>query len=152
MQFNQKNISLAGHWEPLSLTLVQNEGCGNSVPDIGVWHNANLILSPKAVDVLRAYLEPNGELLPVTLDSEQYYIFNCLNEVEPDLSKSKRVVEGRYFMDVESLVFADDISAAIFKTPFDNNRSLFCSEDFKNAVETDELGGIYFGRDLAAFM
>jgi hypothetical protein len=152
MQFSQNNVELSLHWEPLTLSYVENEYCGSDIPDIGIWHSASLILSDKAMSVLRPLIEVYGEILPVTCEGKPHYIFNCRNQVDADETQSKRVMSEGFFMSIESLAFPASEDSRLFKSPFENNQSLFCDDDFKHAVEVNGLGGIYFGEHLASFM
>jgi hypothetical protein len=152
MQFSQNNVELSPYWEPLKITYVQNEDCGDAIPDIGIWHGASLILSEKAMNVLRPMIESYGEILPATCEGKPHFIFNCRTLVDADEAQSKRIMSEGYFMSVESLVFPASMEANLFKTPFENNQSIFCDDELKDAVETNGLGGVYFGADLTAFM
>ena len=151
MQFGQKNIALEANWEPLTISLRENDGSENKLPDICLWRGASMILSRNALSVLRPILSDLGELLPVKFNDEEYALFNCLVEVSADESKSVRVEEDGFFMDVDSLEFPSDTRAPIFKSPFENNRNLFCTDEFKKMVEEKDFGGIYFGQNLVDF-
>lgn len=152
MQFSQQNIALQSHWKPLKITFRQNDESKNKVPDIGLWRNASMILSPKATEVLRPMLVKLGELLPLDFEGKEYSLFNCMTEVAADESLSVKVEEDGFFMDVEKLAFSSILSTPIFKSPFENSRNLFCTESFKAAIEGAGLSGIYLSEDLVGFM
>jgi len=152
MQFSQNNVALAEHWKPLKVTYFQNEDSGNAIPDIGIWHGTSLILSEKAMAVLSPIIECYGEILPVVCEGHPHFIFNCRTQVDADLTQSKQIMSEGYFMSIETLVFPASGDACLFKSPFENSQSIFCSNKFKKTVEANELGGIYFGTDLTAFM
>ncbi len=66
------------------------------------------MLSPKAYRLLKELLEPFGEFLPVTIDDERYFTFNCLTFVDADESQSeKQLYEGEE-VGIKSLVFGFD--------------------------------------------
>lgn len=152
MQFSQLNFKLAPYWKPINVSLRQNEGSKNEIPDVSLWRGASMILSDRALAALNTMLHPLGEMLPVRFQDRKYALFNCLTEVDPDKEQSVRIEEGGYFMDVQKLVFPEGIGTPLFKCPFENNRNLFCSEEFQSAFAKNGLGGIYFGEDLVDFM
>jgi hypothetical protein len=152
MQFSQLNIAMADNWEPLRVSYTQNEDCGNALPDIGIWKSASLILSERAAEVLKPLISEYGEFLPVTCVGNTHYVFNCLTNIDADKAASVRVMEGEFFMDVAALTFPEATKEVVFKSSFENSRNIFCSEAFKDAVESNGLGGIYFGEDLVSFM
>lgn len=152
MQFCQRNISLKEFWTPLELSFFQTEGGKDTLPDIGFWKSSSLILSEKALVALHSYLIPHGEILPLTYYDQSYYVFNCLTDIEPDLSVSEGIFYDGHFCDVKSLVFKPDVKATLFKTSFENCKKLYCTGEFKSIVEKEKLGGIYFSEDLTAFM
>jgi hypothetical protein len=152
MQFSQLNIAMADNWEPLRVSYIQNEDCGTALPDIGIWKGASLILSEKAAEVLKPLISEYGEFLPVTCLGNTHYVFNCLTNVDADEVNSKQIMEDGFFMDVEALTFPEASKEVVFKSSFENSRNIFCSEAFKDAVESNGLGGVYFGGDLVSFM
>lgn len=110
-----------------------------------------MIFSHNALAVFRPMLSNLGELLPVKYNGQDYALFNCLTEVPADESQSVRIEEDGFFMDVDSLVFSSDTTVPIFKSSFENNRNLFCTDEFKKLVEENGFGGIYFGGNLVGF-
>lgn len=152
MQFSQRNLKMAPYWKPLNISLRQNQGSKNEMPDVSLWRGASMILSDRALGILNTLLQPLGEILPVVFQGKEYALFNCLAEVDPDKELSVRIEEGGYFMEVQKLVFPSGIAAPVFKCPFENNRNLFCSDEFQSVVAEHGLGGIYLGEDLVDFM
>lgn len=151
-QFSQSNQALLDCWTPLNISLRHNEDSENIIPDLTLWRGASLILSKKAVDVLKPTLAALGEFLPLRFEGSNYALFNCLTEIEADHDASTRIEEQGFFMDVEALAFPADTTASIFKCPFENNRNLFCTDDFKRQVIESRLGGIYFRDKLTDFV
>lgn len=151
MQLSQTNTAVANYWQSLPVSIKENKDSKNRMPDLGIWRGATLFLSPKALVCLKPLLADVGEFLPLNMNAAQYTLFNCLTQVDADPDKSARTEENGFFMDVEKLVFPTDISFPLFKSPYENNRNLFCTERFKLAIEEDRLGGIYFSEDLVDF-
>lgn len=152
MQFSQSNRALAQYWSPIDVIVRANDGSANNVPDLTLWRGASVIMSDRAVEALKPMISSCGEFLPLNFEGKLYALFNCRKEVAADPQRSVRIEEGGYFMDVEKLVFSDDVDTPIFKSPFENNRNLFCTDRFRTAVVENGLGGIYFGDDLTEFM
>lgn len=105
--------------------------------------------SPRAVDVLKDFLEPNGELLPVRHPCGLYYVFNCTTICNCiDVSKStfedpSRGVTGT----IDRYVLIPEMVEG--KTLFrirPEILSLYCNEEFVNRVNTERLNGFVFAK------
>jgi hypothetical protein len=147
LDFCQTNCRLASWWpNPDALFISQSDGEADSIPDISKWIDASLVLSPKAHRLLGATLEQWGDLLPVMVKGERYYIFNCQTTGEVDLSLSvKEYFEGEE-IGVKKIVFnaSDTSEKLLFKTPFNSCIEIYCGERFKSLVEEFSLTGIQF--------
>ncbi len=113
------------------------------VPDLS-WNVGKLYLSPKACKVLKPIVSLHGELLPVTHDAGEGYLFNCLKVLSPvrELSVHSPLT-GNF-----SIVFDEDsVSEVIFKSEIDFD-ALFCSEEFRAVVLDNHLTGLSFSEDL----
>lgn len=152
MQFSQNNTALSEFWRPIDVTMRMNDGSANKVSDLTLWRGASLIMSDRAVGALTPMLSSFGEFLPLQFEGKRFALFNCRNEIDADPHASVRIEEAGYFMGVEKLVFSDNVDSPIFKSPFENNRNLFCTDEFRSAVLENRLGGIYFGQDLTEYM
>lgn len=150
--YSWDNIPLKDYWVDIGAKFV-DVGLNNSVnPDITTWNGANLVLSPNAYDKLKKHLSPLGEFLPLTIDNETYYVFNCLNTVQTDTSVSEADIVDNLWMGVKSIGF-DETSVRnnlIFKTQFDRCSALYCGDTFKKLVEDSNLKGLIFNEDLLA--
>lgn len=123
------NLPIAQYWQPIAFVLNEyQEPC--ELPDISEWSSMNLVLSEKAVSVLKSYLDACGELLPLASDGLTYYFFNCLKISE--LSEDSDV-------------------PPIYKSNHGGGWDLFCSDAFRRAVESAGLKGLKFTSDIAAF-
>lgn len=103
----------------------------------------HLFLTEYASEVLKTYLR-EGELLPVTYDNKNGFIFNPLKILEANTAMSLRDNNG----DISSLAF--DGEAPVFKTEFDRYSGVYCNSEFKNAIEKAGLKGAVFSADLSA--
>lgn len=140
--FSTENIAMAGFWELFKTGFSEIEGEENLIPDITTWIDATLFLSPKAHRLLGDSLTPFGELLPIVIEDETYYLFNCLKTVSKDEEKSS---DEELFL-VESEI-KDDL---VFKCVEAPRKDVFCSERFKQLVEDFDLKGVVFETNLAS--
>lgn len=147
LDFCQANGGMAGWWPAPETSFIAESGDeSDPIPDISKWIDASLVLSPKAHRLLGALLEQWGELLPVIISSEKFYIFNCITFSEVDLSLSeKEYFEGEE-VGIRKIVFdeTDVAEKLIFKTRFDSCVGIYCAERFKFLVEDLGLTGIEF--------
>ena len=147
--FAIENFSMAKYWPSLDSEFVS---LNNSlpIPDISKWINASLVLSPKAYRYLNEVLKPYGEFLPVKIEQENYYIFNCLTLVEADKTASEKQYCDGVEVGIKSLVFhaASVGDNLIFKCSYQHCIDLFCSERLKNIIQDFGLIGISFDKNL----
>src|SRR5690606_27821066 len=90
MHFSRHNLRLADHWKKFSGRFKKVQSGATAIPDITCWRGATLVLSDSALKSLKQTLQPNGELLPIICNGENYYIFNCLSLAEIDKSQSSQ--------------------------------------------------------------
>ena len=151
MSYGWDNLSLKDAWIDIGASFVEVEGLSLSKrPDITTWNGANFVLSPKAYGLLEQTLRKYGEFLPITIDDEEYQVFNCLNVVHADKEKSESDIVDGLWMGVKSIGFKDeDIkSNLIFKSRFDRCGSIYCGDEFKQLIEELKLEGLLFLKDL----
>lgn len=106
------------------------------------------VFSPKAAKVLADFLEPNGELLPITCGGEEYFVFNVtrvIDALDEDNCELKRFDSGR-IMFVESFCFFPEklIGINLFKVPQCILQDVFVTEPFVERVKTAKLKGFKF--------
>ena len=119
------------------------------IPDISRWIDSSLVLSPKAYRILGEMLLDSGEFLPVFIEDETFYIFNCFVEGEADEEKSEFNYAGDMQMELKTLEFKPSASELlVFKTKLESCLTLYCGGRFKDAVETYDLTGIIFDEKL----
>ncbi len=153
MSYGWDNLSIKEAWVDLGGRFVEVEGLSTSKrPDITAWNGANLILSPKAINLLGDKLREYGEFLPITIDDEPFQVFNCMNVVQADKAKSKSDIVDGLWMGVKSVGFKDEDIAnnLIFKSRFDRCGAIYCGDEFKNLIEGLELEGLLFLTDLVS--
>jgi hypothetical protein len=150
--YSWNNLSLKEHWVDIGATFIDAELNNTKNPDITVWNSSNLVLSSSAYDALAPKFESYGEFLPITVDGEIHYVFNCLNAVEADKTKSQADIDNDLWMGVKSIGFSDEIVAnnLIFKTRFDRCSALYCGQVFKDLVQSLGLEGLLFTEDLVS--
>lgn len=124
--FSRNNLSLAPYWPSMATGFSEIEGNENLIPDIAVWIDATLLLSPKAYRLLGDLLLPYGEFLPIHIENEIYQIFNCLTVVD---------LNG----DIQTKVAfkPSDVSDEIDMT-------VYCSDRLKDAIQSFGLLGVIF--------
>ncbi|ROR98676.1 hypothetical protein EDC56_3412 [Sinobacterium caligoides] len=146
MDFSFNNLSFSSWW-PKPEARYTGGGPGAEIPDVSLWLDGSLSLSPKANRYLGELLRDCGEFLPVTVNDEVFYIFNCLRFGEEDTAKCHRS-EG-YIDTVTELAFEESVSELVlFKSKLCRGQTLYCNEIFKRAVESLGLTGIAFSTDL----
>lgn len=133
--FSMENLALAQYWKPVSTGFSEIHGEKNLSPDICNWIGATLVLSPKAYRFLKETLNPFGEFLPVLIDNDTYYIFNCLTVVNGDSSAS------HFSFSTESI--RDKL---IFKSTEQHCIDIYCTDRLKDAIESFGLRGVMFDR------
>lgn len=147
LDFSQTNCRMVDWWPaPDTAFISESGGKSDPIPDISKWIDASLVLSPRAYRLLGATLEKWGELLPVIINGEKFYIFNCHTTGEVDLSQSeKEYFEGEE-VGVKKIAFdSGDISEKlVFKTPFNSCIEIYCGDRFKSLVEEFALTGVQF--------
>lgn len=124
--FSLENLALAKYWKPLRAGFSEIQGEKNLIPDICNWIGATLFLSPKAYRFLKETLTPFGELLPVLIEDDIYYIFNCLTIAVGDISTESTK------------------DKLIFKIPEKYCIDIYCTDRLKDAIESFDLRGIIF--------
>lgn len=139
-----RNTEMAAWWDRPEVSFTPGS---EEVPDISVWLDSMLLLSPKAHRLLFDILKDYGEFLPILVGDDEYFLYNCLTFCE------EASTEGEYQDDqlimLTSLKFADSAeSKTIFKSKIEHGMTPYCNQQFKNAVESFELKGLSFDIDL----
>lgn len=149
--FSLNNISFKEHWSHIESKFTPIGGDDSApIPDIARWINATLVLSSKAHDTLHKLMEPFGELLPVQVGEETFYVFNCLTLAKVDDNQSEQVFFEGQPVDIKKMVFDENDIAGktLFKTKYNKCIDVYCNDEFREAVEKSGLKGVQFKRDL----
>lgn len=105
------------------------------------------IFSRRAVTALRDILEENGELLPVTIVGEEYFVFNATRVVDAfdeENSNFHCYDDGRIFMIDHHSFFPRKLAGLImFKIP-QFRRDVYVTDTFVERVKTAGLKGFWF--------
>ncbi|MBB5211973.1 hypothetical protein [Microbulbifer hydrolyticus] len=150
MDFSRTNSRLAEWWQTPDTRFVCNEGVNDKgIPDISAWIGASLVLSPKAHRYLSDTLKSYGELLPVTVGNDTFFIFNCTQLGEEDLSMSEYETQGEIPIQLLNLAFRNSAQTLpVFKSRYESCLTVFCNERFMHAVEDFNLTGVVFDENL----
>lgn len=132
--FSLHNISLGSFWPDIKTDFITDNNT-LPLPDISLWLDYGLLLSPAAKIYLSEMLKPYGEFLPIYVGDEQWHIFNCLTAVELDKNTSSS----------NSIAFKRNQvgSKFIFKCLDPENFGFYCQEKFKSAIESYGLKGLF---------
>ena len=108
------------------------------------------VFSAKAVDVLADFLEPNGELFPITCGGQRFFAFNVTRVVDALDEQNCEVVRfssGR-LMTVDRFSFFEDklFGITVFKIPQLVLMDVFVTDPFVESVQTAKLKGFKFRR------
>ena len=140
--------AISGAWRPFeveydeeSIHLPNGDFPSMSLPHIPLF-------AARATEALHPLLSSNGELLPLTLDQENYFAFNVHTLVDAlNREKSDLVYypSGRV-LDVNSYVLRGERmgSEAIFKLPDTALMDVFVTDKFLRVVEHQYLLGFSF--------
>lgn len=106
------------------------------------------VFNSKAVEILADFLEPNGELLPITCDGERLFVFNVtrvVDALDEDNSELKLFSDGE-IMDVVGFSFFEEklSGMTVFKIPQLIRMDVFVTDPFVERVEAAKLKGFKF--------
>jgi hypothetical protein len=139
---NWKKIRLMPGWRPLKVHGRVRRF--NDFPGVGLLP----AFSERAVNALRDFLEPNGELLPLESSIGSYFAFNCTTIVDAiDLRRSeiKWIIEPYSAFGVLKYELLPDrlIGRTIFHMP-ETSDDLYVNQTFVDRAQDAGLKGMYF--------
>jgi hypothetical protein len=107
------------------------------------------IFSQFAVNALRHVLVVNGQLLPVTIDGEEYFAFNVTNMLDAldvERSEGARFSSGRLFHITRHVFNIEHIpdETCIFKVRANPTIGVFVTDKFIDMVNAANLKGFKF--------
>ena len=148
--FSLTNLKMASWWVTPSTSFDTNAGFEDvEIPDISQWDRGTLILSPKAYRLLGDILktDSDGEFLPVDVEGETFYIFNCFVFGEEKSVKFDHY-DGKP-IDLVELTFTQEATEnLLLKSKSQNCVTLFCNDRFKSIVHSFDLKGVNFDDNL----
>jgi hypothetical protein len=106
------------------------------------------VFNRNAVNALYDMLEPNGELLPIICEGENYFLFNVtrlINALDEDSCDLERFDDGR-IMDIDRYSFFKDRlrGTVVFKLPQDSLGWVYVTDPFVMRVKATGLRGFKF--------
>lgn len=141
-------------WQPIKGKFLVKAQSARLVPDISTWQTDLLILNQKAHDTLKDLLQDYGELLPVVVGADTYYLFNMLERLPDSIIDMERS-EYEYYEEepVGFRVLSFDTNAVpqdrlLFGVQSDFAYNLYCDDRFRAMMTEKGLGGLYFNTTL----
>lgn len=147
--FSQLNTAMASWWETPETRYINTGSKKAQIPDISCWIDATLVLSPRAYRLLKDTLSNSGEFLPVQIGNDAHHIFNCFALGRPD--EGKCVFNSEEGMEAGLKHLELDPSASnllVFKVKLEGCLTLFCTERFKDIIDSFGLKGVTFDDNL----
>ncbi|KAA1165503.1 hypothetical protein [Pseudoalteromonas fuliginea] len=109
-----------------------------------------LIMKMPVYELLKARLANIGEFLPVKAEGNNMILFNLLTfgQEQKDMCLTK--YEDGFEDGLELLTFEqDDIqSKLLFKSKLEGAQKVYCTDEFKNIIQSNKLKGLVFDEDL----
>lgn len=103
--------------------------------------------SRKAIEVLRDLLEPNGEILPIICDKDEYFTFNTTRIIDAlnfEKSDVKYFKSSGGVMRINKFVFKKELQLPNFFRIPQVVKICFVDDEFKKRVEEHNLVGFVF--------
>ncbi|WP_193051168.1 hypothetical protein [Pseudoalteromonas undina] len=109
-----------------------------------------LIMKMPVYELLKEHLASFGEFLPVKAEGNNMMLFNLLTfgQEQKDMCLTK--YEDGFEDGLELLTFEkDDIqSKLLFKSKLEGAQKVYCTDEFKNIIHSNNLKGLVFDEDL----
>lgn len=140
---------LADVWVEESVEFTAHYKTSVKIPDISVW-GSFLTLTPRAVEVLKPYIDSDGEFLPIVIDGEKFQVFNVMSFGEEDKANTKHEYIDGHPVGLEILKFVESSVADkyVFKSLMQGCNLLYCDDKLKNLCNEHDLRGVEFDLDL----
>nr|WP_086938772.1 hypothetical protein [Thaumasiovibrio occultus] len=140
---------LSDIWVNESTTFTQHFKSATRTPDVSVWSNC-LVLNSHAYQVLHRTIAADGEFLPLTIDGDDYFIFNVLTFGKEDPAQTEPEIFQGLELGILSLGFIEDdlTNKSVFKSEKQGCSLLYCTDVLKDLIEHHQLSGIHFDQDL----
>lgn len=151
MNFGQ---SMKDIWKAPNGQFLTSDTGSIKIPDVSSWAPHVLVFSQKAYDLLPNHLTEYGEMLPVNIESNNYYMFNMMHMLDDsiiDQDKSKKAIFEGAEVGISNLTFKNNLindDILIFTLPYVGGTTIFCGDKFKNLIEELKITGITFDTKL----
>lgn len=121
------------------------------IPDITVFEG-RLFLNQKAYSALKDLIKADGEFLPAVYDGGDAYIFTPLNVAESNNALDATLSKKSEWGDLENLAFHEEKLGnwVLFRAEFNAFYTLQCTQAFVNAVQQNDLKGLYITTNLGS--
>ncbi|HSX49546.1 MAG TPA: hypothetical protein VLF09_01220 [Cellvibrio sp.] len=135
---------------PVLFPVLSREDESKLVPDIAEFQG-RLFLSNTAYEILKRFLDKDGDVIPASSVDGSGYIFTPLHTAEEFEALADKLCKKNDWGDVEHLAFNEERLCALsfFRSEYTNNMRLYCAESIKQAIEDAGLTGLYITNDLA---
>lgn len=146
-QQSDTNVSLAKEWIPFDCDQFEMpETKDLKTPDIFLWLDVYLVLNNKAYDALAPSLHQFGEFLPLTVNGETHFLFNCLTFGKEDEAEINYKYDAGIPTGLTNLEFVEEDveDKSLFKSQISFRGSLFCNSLFKRLCDENQLKGLGF--------
>tara|TARA_Y100001951_G_scaffold101708_1_gene107072 strand:- start:397 stop:954 length:558 start_codon:yes stop_codon:yes gene_type:complete len=143
-RLSNSNVSIVDRWVKPSCGFNKKYKSKSEPSDVSLW-GSFLLLSPLAYESLSAELSAHGEFLPIDLNGEDWWLFNCLALGAESLAECVT-----HQAELEKLVFDENKLAdkLIFKSELEGCKTLFCDDRLKIAVTQLPVCGVNFNTNL----
>lgn len=143
-------------WKPIEATFSDDSDNKKvvAIPDITIWATSNnLACNDKAYEVLKDHLSGYGEWLPVTCEGTQYWLLHATKKTGIDAVNTKvsqRTIDVTEHVEIQRLEFIEDKvqDLLVFQTEYSLYKNLYCTDRFKDLIESAGLGGLVFSDDM----
>ncbi|MBP7546484.1 MAG: hypothetical protein KA754_00875 [Corallincola sp.] len=145
-----QNEPMASYWGSVTDHWMKRSVTSREKPDICLWGSGCLLLNLRAYYALGEQLSGQGEFLPITVDLESMFVFNCLTWGKEDMGLTETQYVDGYEDGIATLAFEpDDIATKlVFKSKLAGAGLVFASHAFKELIEAHQLQGLRFDADL----
>lgn len=136
-------------WVPLRVEILRDkEHKDRPSSDFPGFGAGRPTFSDRAVEILRDFLEDNGEIFPLDCEDRNYYVFNVtrmVDALDEENSDVERFSSGR-IMEVNRFAFYPDKvrDLSIFKIPQFPIGDVYVTDSFTNRVKSANLTGFAF--------
>lgn len=112
--FNEPVTSkgLADVWLEESVQFTAHYDTSVNTPDISVW-GSFLVMTQRAVEVLKPFIGSDGEFLPILIDGERFQVFNVMSFGEEDKANTKHEYIDGHPAGLEELKFVESSTVSI---------------------------------------